>query len=57
MRELWVMGRDGSDPEPLFEIGPIRDIDGPFQVAAGDRILWNEYRQGDSEIWMATAAG
>jgi Tol biopolymer transport system component/DNA-binding winged helix-turn-helix (wHTH) protein len=54
MRELWAMDRDGGNVRDLnVVLGPTHGQDGPFQVAAGDRILWNEHTRADSQIWKA----
>ena len=53
--ELWVVNRDGSSPERLFDYGPVDPLDGRFQVLSGDRILWNELAAShQTELWVAT---
>lgn len=51
---LWAIGTDGSGARRLFDYGPVHPLGGRFQVLPGDRILWDRYDRGPSELVLAT---
>lgn len=50
-RALWAGDRNGETR--LFEFGPLESQNADFGVAAGDTIIWNQFEQTPSEIWMS----
>ncbi len=50
---LWVVGRDGSDPRQLVEVGPYESANFYFAVAFDDALIWPQFIQaGNPEIWQ-----
>lgn len=52
-RALWMGDRDGETR--LFEFGPLEPQNADYGVAADDTIIWNQFEQTPSEIWMSAA--
>lgn len=50
---LWVVDRDGQDATRLFDLGPFEPDNFFYGVAADDTIVWNQFEQTPSEIWMS----
>lgn len=51
--DIWVVAREGGEPERLGEIGPYQSDNMYFGVAEDDSIIWNQYdSNGRSEIWV-----
>jgi Tol biopolymer transport system component len=52
-RTLWVGSREGE--AQLFEFGPVEPDNADYGVAVDDSIVWNQFEQTPSEIWMSAA--
>jgi hypothetical protein len=50
---LWAADRDGGNVTRLFEFGPFEPDNVYYGVAADDTIIWNQFEQTPSEIWMS----
>ena len=51
-RELWAIGRDGSDEKRIGKLGPFF-IDTRFDVSRDDRIVFVRDREAPAELWRA----
>ncbi|MCM2316598.1 MAG: protein kinase, partial [Thermoanaerobaculia bacterium] len=53
-RQIWVVPVDGHvPPRQVGEIGPIHPIGFFFSLAPNGEVIWNEFREGRSELWLA----
>lgn len=50
---LWAVDRDGDNVTRLFEFGPFDPDNVYYGVGADDTIVWNQFEQTPSEIWIA----
>ncbi len=51
--EVWVIDRDGRNLRQVVEVGQIHPVTPFFDVAPDGRIVWTQYRPGNSEVWSA----